>query len=206
MSEVMSELEKYDRAVYAYLAPLATHIVYSTTSNAVKLVNKKEEKLFKEPIWNFISYYRNPTFEIDWTRMNNPGTVSGDLVRVRGERVGPSVEARYVQNLPVNLTYNVDLWASKEMKVQEMAISLISKLFMQDQVIEVPINPDGEIGRFHLLDVSWSDNSDLERETDIGRIYRHTINFEIDARLTLVRDEAMFKLCHNIPISIYSEE
>ena len=76
---------------------------------------------------------------------------------------------------------------------------------MTNQVIKVPINPDGEMGRFHLLDISWEDNSDIERESEIGKIYRHTINFTIDARLTLTSEKISEKFCCDIPVNIYDE-
>jgi len=133
--------------------------------------------------------------------MNNPATVSGDLVSMSllTEQLR---EAKYVRNIPVNLTYNVEIWASKEIEVQNLAVALISKIFMQEQVLLVPINPGGEVGRFHILDVSWNDNSDLERETEIGRIYRHTIGFTIDARITLTVDVETEKF-PIIPVDIY---
>jgi len=201
--EEYSELELYDRAVYAYLASISPAIIYSTTQTAVRNITRREKFADKKP-WNFVSYYRNPSFEIDFSRMNNPATVTGDFVRLRGYSDFDR-EARYVQNIPVNLTYNVDIWASKAVEVNNMAISLISKIYMQDQVLEVPINPDGENGRFHILDVSWTDNSDLERETEIGKIYRHTITFTIDARITLVRDVKTTKFCGCIPVNIYED-
>lgn len=196
----MTELEKYDRSVWEYLSTVNDKIVYAPTDKALRTITKREQFSDKKP-WNFISYYRSPSFDIDWSRMNNPATISGDFTRLRGSSNVDRV-ATYVQNIPVNLTYIVELWASKAVQVQEDSIALISKLFMEDQVLEVPINPDGEDGRFHILDVSWSDNSDLERETEIGKIYRHTISFTIDARLTLTRDVNTHRFkC--VPVNIY---
>ena len=198
-----SDIELYDRAVYTYLSSISPRIVYAPTQEAVKIITKREKFSDKKP-WNFISYHRNPTFDIDWSRMNNPAVVSGDFVSLRGSSPLDRT-ARYVQNIPVNLTYDVDIWASKAIEVQNLAISLISKIYMQDQVLEVPINPDGEDGRFHILDVSWTDNSDLEREAEIGKIYRHTITFTVDARILLVRDVKTTKFCCRIPVNIYED-
>lgn len=199
MADPTSELEKYDRAVWAYLSTISDKIVYAPTQKALPTITKREQFKDNKP-WNFISYYRNPTFEVDWERMNNPATVQGDLVRVLS--IDDQRFARFVQNIPLNLTYNVELWASKATEVQIMAIQLITKIFMKEQVLEVPINPDGEMGRFHILDVSWIDNSDIERETEIGKIYRHTISFSIDARLTITSDVRTEPFCC-VPIDIY---
>ena len=198
----MTDIEKFDRAVFEYLTYISDKIVYAPTQTAVRTITKNEKFSDKKP-WNFISFYRNPLFDVDWDRMNNPATTTGDFVRlslIDGERR----EARYVQNIPVNLSYSVEIWASKATEVMELATALITKIFMQDQVLLVPINPDGEDGRFHILDVSWNDNSDIERETEIGKIYRHTISFTIDARVTLTTDVPTKRLC-TVPVNIYEE-
>lgn len=200
MNQEYSDIEKFDRAVYDYLTTICDKIVYAPTQKALRTITKKEEFSDKKP-WNFLSFYRDPSFDIDWGRMNNPGTVSGDFVRLR-EIEGVGREARYVHNIPVTLTYSVNIWASKAKEVQNLAISLISKIYMQDQVLEVPLNPDGEMGRFHILNASWEDTSDLERETEIGKIYRHTIEFNVDARITLTRDVNTTKFCC-VPLDIY---
>lgn len=196
----LTEIEKYDRAVYDYLTTISGKIVYAPTQVAVRTITKRENFSDKKP-WNFISFYRNPSFEVDWNRINNPATITGDFVRLTSND-DLSRTARYVHNIPLNLTYSVDIWASKATEVQELAVALITKIYMQEQVLEVPINPDGEDGRFHILDVSWTDNSDIERETEIGKIYRHTITFTVDARITLVRDVNTTRLCE-VPVDIY---
>ena len=183
----MTDIEKFDRAVYEYLTTISSKIVYAPTGNALKTITKKEKFSDNKP-WNFISYYRDSSFDIDWSRMNNPATLIGDRVSKVYDETKDLFTMQYVQNIPLNLSYDVNMWASKNTEVQEMAVALVSKIYMQKQVIKVPINPDGEMGRFHILDVSWNDNSDIERETEIGKIYRHTISFTIDARLTLVAE------------------
>lgn len=203
MENKYSDIEKYDRAVFEYLSTISGKIVYAPTQMAVRTITKRENFSDKKP-WNFISFYRNPLFEVDWNRMNNPATVQGDFTRLSINSEGKR-EARFVQNIPVNLTYNVELWASKATEVQDMAVALITKIYMTDQVLEAPINPDGENARFHILDVAWNDNSDLERETEIGKIYRHTINFTLDARIILTTDVNTEKFCC-IPVNIYENE
>lgn len=203
MSTQTTDIEKFDRAVYSYLSSISEKIVYAPTNAAVKTITKREKFSDNKP-WNFISFYRDSHFDIDWSRMNNYGTRVGDMVQLTRDTETLEREARYVQNIPLNLTYQVDLWASKAVEVQKMSTSLISKLFMEDQVLEVPINPDGENGRFHMLDISWNDNSDLERESEIGKIYRHTIEFTVDGRLTLINDVQTVRFkCGSIPINIY---
>lgn len=200
----MTDIEKFDRAVFEYLSSLSSKIIYAPTHNAVKTITKKEKFSDDKP-WNFISFYRDSSFDVDWSRMNNPATLYGDRVSKEYIPENKTVKQKFVQNIPLNLTYDVNLWASKNTEVQEMAIALISKIYMQDQVLQVPINPEGEMGRFHILDVSWDDNSDIERETEIGKIYRHTISFTVDARLTLTTSlvDGNFQCCCGIPVDIY---
>lgn len=197
----MTDIEKFDRAVWKYLTSISSKIVYAPTKNALKTITKKE-KFSDEKPWNFISFYRDPSFDVDWSRMNNPATIYGDRIGSSGIPDTNRLRVRTVQNIPLNLTYDVEVWASKSTEVQELAIALVSKIYMTDQVLEVPINPDGEDGRFHILNVQWSDNSDIERESEIGKIYRHTISFTIDARLTLTRSSDWDKFCE-VPVCIY---
>lgn len=197
----MTDIEKFDRAVFEYLTTISSRIVYAPTQNAIRTITRDEKFSDKKP-WNFISFYRDSQFDVDWNRMNNPATIYGDRVGLGGIPDTKKLKSKYVQNIPLNLTYDVNIWASKNTEVQELSVALISKIYMTDQVLIVPINPNGEMGRFHILDVSWSDNSDIERETEIGKIYRHTISFTIDARLTLTREEVNDPFCV-VPVNIY---
>lgn len=199
----MTDIEKFDRAVYKYLSSISSKIVYAPTSQAVRTITKRENFSDNKP-WNFISYYRDSSFDVDWNRMNNPATLYGDIVSRGGIPNTKRMKIKTVQNIPMNLSYIVDIWASKNTEVQELAVALITKIYMQEQVIKVPINPGGEDGRFHLLEVNWNDNSDIERETEIGKIYRHTISFTIDGRLTLTTDSEVDKFCCcEVPLDIY---
>lgn len=70
-----------------------------------------------------------------------------------------------------------------------MSQSLYVKLTILNPVLLVPINPDGTMGRFLISEVNLVDNSDIESEDTIGRKYRHTFTFSIDARLKHVRNQ-----------------
>jgi len=195
----MTDIEIYDRAVYSYLYTISDKIVYATTENAKRSIAKNPEYADSKP-WSFISYCRDNQFNIDWSLMNKPAALIGDFTKMRsidGNRV-----ATYVHNIPVTLVYYVDIWASTNPRVQELAIDLISKLYMKEQVLVAPMNPDGEGGRFNFSNITWRDNSDIEREVDIGRIYRHTISFEIDSRIKLVREMDTTEITC-IPVNIY---
>lgn len=203
-SIIMTDIEKFDRAVYDYLLDISDKVVYAPTDMAIRTITKREQFSDKKP-WNFLSYHRTSDFSIDWDRANNPGTIYGDVTRVQQEGSNEKARvARYTQNVPLDLTYVVNLWASKETEVLALGTRLFSKVFMDgpNQVLLVPLNPDGEDGRFHIVDVSWTDNSDLERETEIGRIYRHTIQFTVDARITLTTDVKTERF-KDVPVDIY---
>ena len=86
MPDAMTEIEKYDRAVFEYLTTISGKIVYAPTQMAFRTITKREQFSDKKP-WNFISYYRNPSFEVDWNRMNNPATVTGDLEELQIQNV-----------------------------------------------------------------------------------------------------------------------
>lgn len=182
----MTDIEIYDRAMHGYLSTITKNVIYSITSKAFQ--NMAKDAKYKDYIdYSMISFYRSPDFDIDLSRYQFSGAVFGDFVRLT-EDEKKKREARYVHNLPVNLTYQVDIWATKETNVQDTATRLISKLFMQKQVLVAPMNPDLEEARFHIIDVKWSDNSDLEEENERGKLYRHTISVTIEAQIKLTED------------------
>lgn len=195
----MTDLEIYDRAMYGYLSTISKNVLYSITSKAFQ--NMAKDAKYKDYIdYSLISFYRSPDIDIDLSRYQFSSAVFGDFVRLR-ENDEKKREARYVHNMPINLTYQIDIWATKERNVQETAIKLISKVFMQKQVIVAPMNPDAEEARFHIIDVKWTDNSDLEEENERGRLYRHTISITLEARLKLTDDvETTQFLCDYVDI------
>ena len=199
----MTDIEIYDRAIYEYLMSISDKIIYSTTSRAFKNMTKQMKYEDYVP-YNMISFYRDPNFAIDTDRYHFTGAVFGDFTRLTADSEG-NREARYVHNLPVNLTYQIDIWAPKEVIVQETAIKLISKIHMENQVVIAPMNPDGEEARFHITNVEWVDNSDLEEEDDRGKIYRHTVSITIDSRIKLTRDVSTQRF-RCVPIDIYEDE
>lgn len=182
----MTDLEIYDRAMHGYLSTISKNVIYSITSKAFQ--NMAKDAKYADYIdYSMISFYRSPDIDIDLSRYSFTGAVHGDFVRLT-EDEKKKREARYVHNVPVNLTYQVDIWAPKERNVQETATKLISKIFMQKQVLVAPMNPDGEDARFHIIDTKWTDNSDLEEENDRGRLYRHTVSITLEAQLKLPVD------------------
>ena len=201
--ENRTDIEIFDRAIYEYLSTISERVVYATTHKAVQTITKDAK--YKDAIpYHFISFYRDPTFDIDNERYNFTAANFGDVIRLR-EYDNGDLEARYVKNLPVNLTYQIDIWASKEKNVQAAAISLISKIHMENQIVLAGMEPDGGDARFHITQVNWVDNSDLEVENEKGKLYRHTITITIDARIKLVLDvpTTEFKC---IPVDIYEND
>lgn len=198
----MTDIELYDTAVYQYLDGLGKRVLYSPTSKARKEVTKLTTTDEKIP-WGFLSFYRSPNFEYDPSRDNFAARNFGDHVSSVAAAAS-NVKGTYVHNIPINLTYNIDVWAATRSEVQELAIKVLSKLAFTDRVLTAPINPDEVPARFHILDLDWVDNSDIEDEESVGRIYRHTISFTIDARLKLVRTTNVTLFDYSkIPINIY---
>lgn len=200
----MTDIERYDTAVYQYLVNITPTLIYGPTSIASKQIAKLKTTTDKIP-WSFISYYRNPVFEFDSSRDNYAAQSFGDLVSQL--RQSSTITNTYVHNIPINLTYTVDIWAATNSRVQEVALSVIERLCFTDKVLTAPINPGGVDARFHILDLEWVDNSDIENEDNVGRIYRHTISFSIDARIKLVRTTTTvpFDLT-KLPVNLYEGE
>ena len=197
----MTDIEIYDRGVGVYLTYISSKVIYAPTSKAQREITSYEKNLDLTP-WSFISFYRDPLFELDSERMNYTTQNLGDLTRFY---VGANQQdILYVHSIPVNLSYQIDIWSSTNAKVQELAISLLNRLIVQKPVLKVPMNPDGEEARFHMLDITWTDNSDIESERDKGRIYRHTFNMTVDARIKMTRQKlSPVPLC-GLPIELYN--
>lgn len=200
----MTDIEIYDRGIYEYLSYISPNIVYAPTSIAHRKIAEYEKHHDQTP-WSFISFYRDPTFEFDTDRLNFTSMRLGQVVQFEIDPDEKKQYVKYVQDMPVNLTYQVDIWAAKMDTVLRLAIRLMSQLQMRAPVLKVPMNPGGEEARFYFLDITWQDNSDIESERDKGKIYRHTFTFKVDARIKLVRDViAADPLC-NMPIELYEE-
>lgn len=198
----MTDIERYDRAVYAYLVGITDRVIFSPTSKARKQIAEYKSHDEKIP-WGFISVYRNPTFEFDASRDNFAAQNFGDyLGSVRS--AANKITGTYVHNIPINLTYSVDVWAATNSHVQELALRVLQKLAFTDRVLTAPINPDDVDARFHIIDLEWVDNSDIEDEENVGRVYRHTFSFTVDARIKLVRNTITEPFdISKIPICIY---
>lgn len=195
----MSDIQLYDKAVYDYLYQIIPRVVYAPTDKASYTITKNPEYKDKVP-FPFISFYRNPSLDIENERQTDE-RVKGTFLRLREDNVTKEREARYVCSIPVSLTYQVDIWATKATVLLDYAEQLIMDLLSARPVLIVPINFEGEDGRFHILDVSWSDNSDLEEEKEHGRLYRHTITFTIDARIKRLIEKKTTKVtCPDIDI------
>ena len=198
----MTDLEIYDRSLYSYLQEFGTQVAYSPVDTAMKTVAKRQKNSDHVP-WSFISFYRDPSIEIDYSRSNFTAMDLGAVTRVAIDTTDDRfMSAQYVQSIPVNIGYQVDIWAPKASRVQELAIGLVCKLHTYGPVLHAPMNPDGEDARFHLIDVRWSDNSDLVNEDNIGRIYRHTVSFTLEGQVKRVIDRRS-PIIREIPIDIY---
>lgn len=200
MQEV-TDIEIFDRAVWEYLSEITNNVIYAPTNIAVQTITKNAKNKDDIPL-SFISFYRDPNFDIDMDRSNFTAATLGDMIRLREDTMTKKRDAMYVQHLPVNLTYQIDIWAAKEKSVQQLAIALISKLHMENQVLIADMEPKGEPARFHITNTEWTDNSDLETENEKGRRYRHTITITIAAVIKLIRKVATTEFCA-IPVDIY---
>lgn len=200
----MTDIEIYDRGIYEYLSYISPNIVYAPNSIAHRKIAEYEKNKDLTP-WSFISYYRDPSFEFDTDRMNFTSMRLGQITQFDVDASKSEQYITYVRDIPVNLTYQVDIWAAKATTVLELATKLVSQLQMKSPVLKVPMNPGGEEARFYFLDITWNDNSDIENEQDKGKIYRHTFTFKVDARIKLVREVvAAIPLC-GVPVELYEE-
>ena len=183
----VSDIELYDLAVFEYVNKVSPRIIYSPTDRAMISIIKKYPEFKDRDPYPFASVYRDPNIQIDNERINNNLRMKYKL-RVLSSTKDNIVNVRYLHSIPVTLTYQIDLWSVRATEVLLQSQSLLTKLTVTDPVLFVPINPDGELGRFHILEVNLVDNSDIESEDSLGRIYRHTFNFVIPAWIKDIDD------------------
>ena len=184
---MIADIELYDKSVYKYLSRVCPRVVYSTTDRASYTLTKRNPDNLDKITYPFISFYRDPHIPIDWNRYSSQA-IGGHFIRLTSSTEDGSRTARYVHSIPVTLTYQVDLWGVRSTEILELSQELLIKLTIDNPVLFVPINPDKEPGRFHILDVDLVDNSDIESEEDKGRLYRHTYTFTVNAWIKSVRD------------------
>lgn len=206
LGEALTDIERYDRSVAAYLIGITDKLVYAPTSKARRQVTKlysDNEKNPKDHIpWAFISYYRHPQFVMDTVRDGFANRMVGD--NVSNVAINKILKSTYVKALPINLTYSVDIWSGTHRHVLELAIQVASRLYFNQRVLTSPVDLDDELGRFAVLDIDWTDNSDIENEEEYGKIYRHTFTFSIDAVVKSVVETRTYPVdFSNISIEIY---
>lgn len=179
----LTDIEIYDRSVAAYLVGITEKLVYAPTSKARREVTKQysdDEKKPKDHVpWSFMSFYRHPQFTFDPSRDGFPQRLIGD--NVGNVMVNGMLQSTHVKALPINLTYSVDIWSGTHHHVLKLATELATRLYFNQRVLTSPVDVDNELARFSVLDIDWTDNSDIESEEEYGRIYRHTFTFSIDA-------------------------
>jgi hypothetical protein len=182
MTHLKTDIELYDKALYKYLYPVSQgKLVYAPTDRAFYTFVKRNPEYKDKIPFPLVSYYRDPNIPIDMNRYSNQA-IKGTFTKLTTvDTDSKERDATYIHSLPVTLSYTVDMWSSKAEDVLEISQQLLIKLTIKNPVLIVPINPDGEDGRFHILDVNLVDNSDIENEENTGRLYRHTFSFNINA-------------------------
>lgn len=186
--DIISDIELYDKSIYKYLLEEFSRVVYAPTDRAMYTLTKNHPEYKDKIPFPFISMYRDPSIPIDHNRFSNKAVRGHFIKNVTVGTDNDKIKSQYVHSLPVTLSYQVDVWGTKSSEVLSLSQRLLVKLTMREPVLIVPINPDGEDGRFHLLDVNLTDNSDLENEENSGRLYRHTFNFSINAWIKNVEE------------------
>ena len=202
----MTDIEIYDRAVYAYLNTIADRIIYAPADIAIREITKKYPGSTENTGWCFISYYRDPSFEIDYSRDSFSARQIGDRATRAYDPETGKLSMTTLRTIPVNLSYTVDIWAARNATVQEVAINLVHQIQTNPSsaVFKASMGLNEEAVRYHFQSLEWTDNSDLVNDTEHGRIYRHTISFTLAANLKWVTttQKTPFEYT-NIPIVIY---
>lgn len=201
-----SDIERYDRAIAEYITTVSKRVVYAPTDRAAYTITKRSKGNSDNIPYPFVSFYRDPAIPIDHGRYGNM-VIKGSYAGMKSSTNSVYRTASYQHSIPVTLTYQIDIWGVKSTEILVMSQKLLMKLTVTNPVLVAPMDDEGTVGRFHILDVSLVDNSDIVSEEDQGRLYRHTITFTLAAWLRELEDtETTAWVCPDIVIVDKADE
>lgn len=178
-------LECYDKAMKAKLERVFPNVVFSSLSKALSesanvesisktsdgdvREKKKQEQVVSVPLIAFDRINNPPNWEF---RANDPAVRRGRFVIEEKDH--------YLEKaLPVNIQYQIDIISDKRVEVDGIWRELIMYLYTHS---ELAVEFDGKnpfVENFPLKIMDTDNTTDIEDFTNVGRVYRQTINVEI---------------------------
>lgn len=171
----MNSLKLYDISLTSKLKSIFTNVTYASPDEALESSSDDKSDI------NFpmISLYRLDNPPIFTERYNNPSAFRG--------RMNSYTQSGYrnIMTLPVNLSYQIDLWSSTRDELDTMYCEL---LFYLVRYPNIEINIDSGTHNFPINITDAESLMDFDDENS-SRTYRMSITLEVpDAVLFYLKD------------------
>ena len=166
-------------------------VIYTPVDEAFEYAVKQTENNVKFP---FISFYTNPNILLDNSNnsmdqyhdgMNfqNPMTIYDE----QGKKVGTNERLAKNQSfLYIILGYQIDVWGTDKYMTEQLARELVFWLY-ENQQISTKLQ-DEELNFTFEIDNQIVDNSDLASYQSQGKLYRFTLNINLQGVLLRTRN------------------
>ena len=166
-------------------------VIYTPVDEAFEYAVKQTENDVKFP---FISFYTNPNILLD--NSNNSMDQYHDGINLQnpmiiyneqGKKVGTNERLAKNQNfLYIILGYQIDIWGTDKYMTEQLAQELVFWLY-ENQQISTKLQ-DEELNFTFEIDNQIVDNSDLASYQSQGKLYRFTLNINLQGVLLRTRN------------------
>lgn len=196
-------VKKLESAIMKVDGKPVIDVIYSPYDLAFEYAMKRQQVVNKNQMkFPMIICHRSSGFEIsDMT--HRVSSLKQTIHYIKYENEAHEKVTRSIQVIHVNIPYTIEIITKDETQAFELAQELIF-LFLRDPSIEVPkfveLSDIPDIAKTNfiftaLLDNDIADNTDLEAESDIGKLYRLTLSVRVsDAALTRDITEHLIKV------------
>lgn len=184
----LSDFSKYGIALQKILQEVFTgSVIYEPVDTAFEYAQNQTKNNIKFP---FISFYHEPSIEIDKSKMSFPSYHRGKLfekaVAIRDDNNEPTGNenekiSKSVQNLYITMRYIFDIWGTTRNTAEKVAEELLFWLYSNQELTIKYFGQDMTF-TFNISD-NIVDNTDLTSYHEKGKLYRMSLSVSVDAAL-----------------------
>lgn len=189
-----SNISKYGEALKSLFKQVFNgSVIMEPVDTAFQYAIKQTENDLKLPM---ISFYPNSTINLDKRNIAMPSYKQGlpyqnplNIYNENNEYIGTNERlAKNAKFLYIIIGYQIDVWATTRLEVEEVTQELLFWLF-ENQQLEINYQGNNLAFSFDLAD-EFIDNSDLVEYQTNGKLYRYTYGIQVHA--ALLRSENYF--------------
>lgn len=172
-----SPLYQYDRAVFDLIHSLYDEVYFCSPE---EVLSKNARKHSGKVLIPFISVWRLPDFSINTEMENDSFLRRGYLFRSTEGRIEHPNQKVAMHGLPVTLSYNIDIYATKRDVCDGITAELMMYLREHPYVVVQLMDAGERLQEFNFdLEESVTDNTDISDFLEGGRLYRLSLTANI---------------------------